>query len=168
MEQWFISNAAKFKNLWYSILIVVLTFACVDSNNIDKNQYNKVNKKLNGQHPIYNADGNLIHLKNYNKGELDGWQISFYYTGTLKSRMYFLKGKKEGVELMYHKNGNLLSESTYKDGQIDGIWLLYDKKNRLQFEGHYSKGLKNGAFIDYDSLGIVTKKQIFNNDTLIK
>jgi len=147
---------------------MLLSFACTDENNFNNKKYNKVNEKLKGQVPVYNVDGDLINLKNFNKGVLDGWQISFYYTGTLKSRMFYSKGKKEGIELMYHKNGNLLSKSTYRDGQINGVWLLYDKKNRLQFEGHYSNGLKNGIFIDYDSLGIIIKKQIYKNDTLTK
>ena len=66
---------------------------------------------------------------------------TYYETGQLKSKSFFIDGVKDGVTKTYHSNGQLKSKSFFKYGNKVGLWEIYREDGELVERKSFKDGV---------------------------
>jgi len=88
---------------------------------------------LHGQTTVYyvSEDANdnsmkVAKVSNYVKGVLEGEEIEYFESGTIKSKGQFIAGKRNGAYTINHPNGKPMILERYKNGARHGWCATYD------------------------------------------
>ena len=80
-------------------------------------KYNYVGNKLNGQAFLYDKEHRILEMATYKDNVLEGENIKYYLSGSVKSEMMYSRGKIEGYVKYYDEKGREVSTLLYKDGR---------------------------------------------------
>ena len=83
----------------------------------------------------------------------DGYQVTWYESGQMKSAGDFNKGKPVGLHTLWFENGNKRAEINYKDGKRDGEFTFWHSNGQLKFQGSHSSGEVVGVWTKWHSSG---------------
>ena len=64
----------------------------------------------------------------YRRGVLNGFSLSFYPSGAMSGRGWYLECNKHGEWLTLYENGKLKERGHYKKDFKVGEWLQFNKK----------------------------------------
>ncbi len=107
-----------------------------------------------GQWDLFNEDGQLVAVGNFNKkGEKDGNWKWYYPSGTLKETALYKNDKLQGNNKLYHENGRLNIDANFLDDELDGRYRLYNKYGAMLQDKYYKAGVLDGMFTSFFSTG---------------
>lgn len=75
--------------------------------------------------------------------------------------------KREGPWFAYYENGKINTEAFYVDGKENGDYKVYYENGNLHYAGHYNMGTCEGEWLFYSPDGIVEKRLIADENTII-
>jgi antitoxin component YwqK of YwqJK toxin-antitoxin module len=73
----------------------------------------------------------------------DCWE-RFYENGKLRSRVYYRKGEMNGPGETFFENGHLAQRGFFRAGKEDSLWNFYFESGRMKSVGGYRNGLQEG------------------------
>jgi antitoxin component YwqK of YwqJK toxin-antitoxin module len=85
-----------------------------------KEEYFKMNGKMNGIYKSYWKNGQLCTEVNYIDDIMNGIKKSYFPNGQLEEELNYIDGKKNGIYKSYWENGQLEEEVNYIDGLKQG------------------------------------------------
>jgi hypothetical protein len=94
---------------------------------------------------------------------LEGEAITYFSTGSIKSKGSYLKNKPNGFWQFYYENGNLQFEVNYSDAVQNGLYKQYFQNGKLSRSGLYEAGKKTGKWTNF-----YESEQIQSEGTYIK
>ncbi len=98
----------------------------------------------------------------------DGSITTYFENGQIESVYTLVGGVRTGKVLTYYESGELFSEVTYLNDKKDGNYLEWHKNNTIWVNGTFKADLMDSIWSWYDSLGISTKRQLFDNGEFVK
>jgi antitoxin component YwqK of YwqJK toxin-antitoxin module len=84
-----------------------------------------------------------------------GLIITYYNSGEILYKAFYVDGIKQGKATSYFKNGEIFEKSNYKDGIQQGWHIYYDGSGKIGGEGNYVDGRRQGEHISYYNNGQV-------------
>lgn len=146
------------------------------------------NDMIDGEFKQWSIKGNLIHVRNYHNGKLNGTSITLFPSGKIKSKMnyiddvlagefmscfgngeyytaFYVNDKKEGQMLIFDSNDVLTSSIDYVDDKKHGKCCKYTN-NVLRQVTEYKSDIQDGEFVAYSELGILIVRAHYCNDML--
>ncbi|MBW3129527.1 toxin-antitoxin system YwqK family antitoxin [Hymenobacter profundi] len=94
-------------------------------------------------------------------------KYTYHKNGKIQHKINLLNNKPNGLIESYYSNGNLKSKSIWKNGLQNGFFEDYDQEEKLLRIGHMKNNLADGSWKEFDNKGKITKKYIYQNDTII-
>jgi antitoxin component YwqK of YwqJK toxin-antitoxin module len=94
---------------------------------------------------------------------LEGEAITYFSTGSIKSKGSYLKNKPNGFWQFYYENGNLQFEVNYSDAVQNGLYKQYFQNGKLSRSGLFEAGKKTGKWTNF-----YESEQIQSEGTYIK
>ncbi len=147
----YLKEGEKIKKSWYHYVITETE---------DKEYFARV---------FYPETRQIISLVQYKSSKCkvkNGYAMYWTDEGTLTSEGNYKDNQRVGRWSTYsRKTGNLTSEGSYKNNKRSEIWINF-KNNNPSSSYVYFNGKKEGEFIQFDSLGAVSNKGIYKNDTI--
>lgn len=116
-----------------------------------------------GQQILYDSDGNLYQEFNVINKLLDGVFREYHSNGQLRYKLNFVAGRLNGPAKFYAKEGFLYLETTLRDSLFDGLIKGYYPSGVIAFEGMSEKGTLNGHYKQYTQEGALYKEIYFEN-----
>ena len=113
--------------------------------------------------------GRLQLIRSYRNGDLQATE-RYFENGQLASSV--LSYKKTGVSKWWYPKGQLKEEIGYVDGGRN--WhITYFENGTIESQGkyisgYYDRGIKHGEWFFYDSLGAISRREVYQNDTLVR
>lgn len=142
------------------IFLISIVFSCSDSKDYTGN-------KVLEWHDSLETNPKKVFFY-YSKNDLNNGLIKQYRKdSSLKYEMPIKDGVEHGLVKVYFSNDSLNYKANYKNGLMDGPIESYNSKGTLKFIGNYMEGKKNGEWNYYSKDGLVTKTEVYRNDTLI-
>ena len=89
-------------------------------------------------------------------GVKQGWDSTYYETGTLESTFYFKDGIEDSTARFFHRNGRIWSERFYVDGRLQTVSFIKDKKGEDLEIGSFDNGF--GWLFVYNDDGILQSR----------
>lgn len=133
------------------------------------------NKLQEGPWIWYWENGKIKDKAEFKNGKYINKRIHYYENGQLKKEEFLSADgcppeNCDCVEkiIHYYPNGQIHQVNQTVKGKINGTLTTYYSNGKKEFESNFSLGIKNGDFSEWDSLGTLTSKEIFINDSLIK
>lgn len=99
-------------------------------------------------------------------GVKQGWDTTFYETGTLESEFHFKNGIEDSTARFYHRNGRIWSERFYVDGRLQTVSFIKDKKGKELEIGNFDNGF--GWLFIYNDDGILQSRSKYRYGLLKK
>lgn len=93
--------------------------------------------------------------------------MTYIHNYRTKTQCEYIHGKRYGTYKSWYPNGNKLVECTFIDNETHGIYKFYTKEGLYQTT-EFVNGLKNGLLLTYNHDGSLYRKEIYENDNLIK
>lgn len=161
------------------------------SDSVLKSEVYFENGKKDGYEKVYDRQGNIVSLMNYEKGFLlsrefinrtdkqgrkQGPWKTFYADGDLKTSGNYLDGKKNGIFKEYDRDGNLLNIEKYDNGEKvirDKATANYEIKRNYYPDGSiktqatYLNGQMDGVRREYDQQGNIKEAYIMDQGTMV-
>ncbi|MEQ8907784.1 MAG: hypothetical protein RIC95_01205 [Vicingaceae bacterium] len=128
----------------------------------------------------YYKNCQVVKEENYNKGELEGRQFTYYETADstvlLKTSTLYVEGKKEGYAYEYARDGRIITIIDYNKGFLSnrekinrkdeagrkqGVWKSYYGNERLKKEERYKDDLLNGYVKLYSPEGKLESASLY-------
>lgn len=118
-----------------------------------------------GVHRFYNAEGEVVEAKIYDRGTLlfegivdeegrkQGPWKHFYPDGALKAEGAYRNDEKYGPWKYFYPDGSLEQEGSYLRGLPDGFWVWYHPNGQEWREEEYVMGKEDGPSLEYDKEG---------------
>lgn len=136
----------------------------------------QINNKLEeGLWAWYWENGKIKDKAEFKDGKYINKRIHYYENGGLKEEEFLSADgcppeDCDCVEkrIHYYPNGQIHQINQTKKGIINGTLSTYYSNGKKEFESNFSLGIKNGDFSQWDSLGNLTSKEVYINDSLIK
>ncbi|MBB5320188.1 toxin-antitoxin system YwqK family antitoxin [Marinobacter oulmenensis] len=118
--------------------------------------------QLHGESRSLDTAGNLIELKTYNHGVLDG-PYKKLSRGKLQTAGMYKNGKKSGQwqEIAPYKGTK--SIGSYRDGERQGAWKFYDRNGYLSKQATYEEGEYNGPLYELREDGSLASIEIWKD-----
>jgi|GEM_PF-1932727 len=91
-------------------------------------------------HGSKHSNGNWKSQNFCDNNTRDGYQVTWYESGSMKSDGNFNKGKPVELHTLWFENGNKRAEINYKDGKRDGGFVFWHSNGQLKFQGSHSSG----------------------------
>lgn len=96
-----------------------------------------------------------------------GWFRAYHDNGNIWCEGFYPKeGRLEKLEMVYRSEMVGSIGVAYRDQIEDGEWKYWYPNGNLQRIEHYNLGAKDGQWEYFDSLGISTRIEIWENDSL--
>jgi hypothetical protein len=114
--------------------------------------------KVNGEALSF-KDGQLVYKGTLKNGKRDGWLLSFYDNGEIKTKTFYKSDKEDGDEIEYYPNGVIKFQATLKSGIQYGNYYYYSEKGVLKAYHALDILGKKFNLIWLDSSGKVIKHQ---------
>ena len=95
---------------------------------------------FDGLSKVYDENGILISLFNYEKGDLQGESKYFYNNAKIKKIIPYQKNQIHGSQLNYSSEGHLLCKANYHMGILDGLTKGFWAKDNLSYFEEYDMG----------------------------
>ena len=114
-------------------------FTCHYSNGSVCEKVNFIDGERNGENVLYTESGQVLMLRVFDSGLLEGKCSTFYASKTqgrdddefiVKSTCNYESGKKDGYEIDYYKTGEKKRETFYQNGIKIGKTKYYKKSPR--------------------------------------
>ncbi len=99
-------------------------------------------------------------------GVKQGWDSTFYETGTLESEFYFKNGIEDSTARFYHRNGRIWTERFYVEGRLQTVSFIKDKKGKDLDIGSFDNGF--GWLFIYNDDGILQSRSKYRYGLLKK
>ena len=81
----------------------------------------------------FSEDGQITNVWNYKNEEIHGENLSYYSSGSLKSKIIFANGIRNGITFEYFEDGKIMSDEIWENGEIID-WKQFDKYGNLIFD----------------------------------
>lgn len=99
---------------------------------------------------VWDDQGNIAALIDYEKGVLEGRSQYFYSSGQIQKDLIFSKGKLEGEALEYWPNGQLKCKTAYKKGIKEGKCLgFFANGTPASIEDFNDGRVKDASYFDW-------------------
>ncbi|MEQ8239340.1 MAG: toxin-antitoxin system YwqK family antitoxin [Cyclobacteriaceae bacterium] len=85
----------------------------------------------------------------------DGKYQSYFQSGSLESKGFYLNGEIDSVWTFYYQNGRKKAFGSYRLGKPRGVWRYYFESGDLKSEGILSENQKSGSWAYYYENGKV-------------
>jgi antitoxin component YwqK of YwqJK toxin-antitoxin module len=115
---------------------------------------------------VYYFDSTEIEswVKNYNMGQLHGYQYDFAINGDTIKVEHYVNGLLTGEKRTFKynpatKHTYMDKKTSYKNGLLDGPFLIYNKDSVIIEETYYKEGKKNGVFKYYYDDGVLLRTE---------
>jgi len=92
-----------------------------------------------------NAIGELLELKSYYNGFLEGDMIGYYSSGIKRSFRPYRKGKKHGEHFGYYEDGSKQFHYLFENGKSEGNHLEWFKDGAVFKDLNYKNGRPFGS-----------------------
>ena len=113
---------------------------------------NYVNDKKHGKTTYFDQFGNIIMIRNYDKGIF----ISYSYLDQNGKEVEPIKLTTGNNHIVtYFKNGTKASEHDRKNGLIEGNYIEYNINGKIISEEMYYHGVSHGPIKEYDENGVL-------------
>lgn len=99
---------------------------------------------------------------------LEGEGRMYYTTGALYAVEHYAGGVLNGPTVTYYLNGVVQSELSYTDALLDGVVREFFPSGKLESEVRYRAGKRHGPTVVYDEAGLVTRRDWYADDDLVK
>ena len=93
-------------------------------------------------------------------GKKEGYWVTHYANGNVRSQGAFNDGKIEGKWTLFHQNGNKQSEATFRGGKYTDFYVSFHENGHKFREGWYGQtsgksydGRKEGVWYQYETDG---------------
>jgi antitoxin component YwqK of YwqJK toxin-antitoxin module len=103
---------------------------------------------------------NTIDLNQFKNKQLEK-KITYYESGEVEAKAYFVDGKLQGEQFRYFKNGEVKAKANYIDGQQKGELIKYYESGEVKAKANYIDGQQQGELIKYYESGEVEAKAYF-------
>jgi antitoxin component YwqK of YwqJK toxin-antitoxin module len=110
-----------------------------DNGKIQEETWFKDDKK-NGQSKWNNKAGQRIALYNYNLGNFDGIQKTFYENDSIQTINNYSNNIQTGESKEFYRNGRMKLSGNYLNGIKEGSWTEYDELGKVQRVVKYKNG----------------------------
>lgn len=94
--------------------------------------------KIDGPTATFDADGHLLLLERYDRGQAVGMHIAYFASGKQQRAQAWQAGKEHGPFTRWYEGGQKAEEGAYVEGRLDGEIKAWDAKGR---------GLASSTFI---------------------
>lgn len=165
------------KTLFFIVTVLIVSFMdaqelkTIRNRNIKEVGQYDTNGKKTGEWKYYNTlmvvngkltrvNGQLIFVKEFENGKLNGVEKSYNKDGQITSTTEYVNGLKHGEHKSIYTNGDIETVGQYKNGFAHGIWKENYYNGKLKETGEYSEGFKNGVWKEYNEVQkryIITK-----------
>jgi antitoxin component YwqK of YwqJK toxin-antitoxin module len=149
-----------------------------------------VDDKREGEYFEWYANGQLRVACNYLKGDFEGEQKEYFFSGQIKCRTFyqnkaqhgpyeewyedgkqkyvgeFVQGKKEKLHREWSPSGELLFEGSFVEDAPDGMICSWYSKDKLKERAYFQKGKRNGKQEEYYSSGQLKAKGFYKDDLI--
>lgn len=99
-------------------------------------------------------------------GVKQGWDSTFYETGSLESEFYFKNGIEDSTARFYHRNGRIWSERFFVQGRLQTVSFIKDNKGKDLDIGSFDNGF--GWLFVYNDDGILQSRSKYRVGLLKK
>jgi uncharacterized protein len=105
-----------------------------------------VNDQKDGCWTTYTADGKLLRIDHFNKGQREGIAVEIDQRGYLVGETYYVNDLIEGTAKKFFYGTNPASQIDYAHGKINGKKKIYyeNSAGKLMEESEYKDDIKNG------------------------
>jgi antitoxin component YwqK of YwqJK toxin-antitoxin module len=114
--------------------------------------YFEVNGYKHGPYEEYNKEGQLIFKRNYNNGQLQGYEIEYYpYTGKIRSKTKYHQGKRNGKHQIQTSQGYWTLKCFYNNDALEGDYKEWFENTDILKKGcSYTSGQLHGVLREWD------------------
>lgn len=127
-----------------------------------------VNNLKDGCWTTYSADGKLLRIDHFNKGQREGIAVEIDQRGYLVSETYYANDLIEGTAKRFFYGSNPASLIDYAHGKINGKKKIYyeNSAGKLMEESEYKDDIKNGPSNFYTLNGDPIAEYVYVNNML--
>ena len=127
-----------------------------------------INDQKDGCWTSYAADGKLLRIENFNKGQHEGIAIEIDPRGYLLSETYYVNNLIEGTAKRFFYGTNPASQIDYVHGKITGKKKIYyeNSAGKIMEESEYKDDIKNGPSNFYTMKGDPIAEYTYVNNML--
>jgi antitoxin component YwqK of YwqJK toxin-antitoxin module len=120
---------------------------------------NYVSGEMDGIRRTYDEEGNLSTVETYNKGVLNGKELTFHPNGKIHTKGNFTNGNLDSLFYVYYETGELKEKVTMVDFTENGPFEEYYKNGQIHWAGTFIDGPNEvGLLTEYSEQGEVIKK----------
>ena len=127
-------------------------------NTIDLNQFK--NKQLEKKITYYES-GEVEAKAYFVDGKLQGEQFIYFKSGEVKAKANYIDGQQQGELIKYYESGEVKAKANYIDGQQQGELIKYYESGEVKAKANYIDGQQQGELIKYYESGEVEAKAYF-------
>lgn len=106
----------------------------------------------------------VFYLRDQIKPYTGSCLVYYHNTDKLKEKMQFKKGMLDGEHLSYYKSGQLKRRGYYVMGNMEGKWTCFDSKGNKTLEVEYKSDTLLGTFISWHSTGVIKQIGKYQNN----
>ena len=132
-EQYYDNGQLEFKGIY---------FEAEDQRFIATKNWKDLLKKITFYDKVWDLIRKTVGIPKYRKEPYDGYWVSYYENGQIKSKRYYKDRRRVNVWKSYYLNGKIKSEERYQNGFEDGNWYWYDSNGQLEKKEVWVKGVK--------------------------
>lgn len=107
-------------------------------------------------------DENVLEIRSFVKGKLNGEASTYYNSGELKRKGNYLDSQYHGIWTQWYKNGNKEFEIAYSNGKMKGDYTIWYRNGEIKEKGTYEDNYKTGTWTIYNERGDIIEKRKYD------
>ena len=167
------SDKLNFKRIFYNGILTVDSIY-QDGKLYEVKNFNRENGIEEGEQFRFYSNGKIeerVNIVQVGEGsqllkQFDGEKISYYNSGQLKFKEYYVKGKLNGESILYYENGKIEHKLNYLNNEFDGEQIYFEKNGEIRKKENFVNGSREGIWETFFENGKVKEKMTFLNGNL--
>ncbi len=130
---------------------------------------NYLNEKKDSTWQFFSeSNGSLVSEEQYVNGMITGFSKVYYPEGGLSEQCEYKDGVRDGRWEQYYLDGKIKLRAAYRAGEKQGPFTTFYDSGLLMMTGQYIAGHQDGVWIYYNEKGGITKKETYQNGSMVK
>ena len=129
---------------------------------------NYLNEKKDSTWQFFSeSTGTLVSEEEYVNGMITGFSKVYYPAGGLSEEFEYKNGIRDGRWEQYWLDGKIKLIAAYRAGEKQGLFKTFYNSGQLMITGQYIAGRQDGVWIYYNEKGVITKKETYQNGSMV-